>query len=175
MKNKIITGFLALVLTAGLAAPAHAERDTIGLLAGALGGGVIGHQFGQGKGNTWATAIGAVAGAVAGQSIGRSLDRGEYAYANSYGGGRHAIEYDRGYHRGHYKHYRPAPVYYVPTYEQRVSTYVVQPAPTYIVDNSVSNDRYCREYNAAVTVGGRAQPSYGRACMQPDGSWEIVR
>jgi surface antigen len=34
--------------------------------------------------------------------------------------------------------------------------------------------RYCREYQAYAMVGGRRSQTYGTACMQPDGSWEIV-
>ncbi len=37
-----------------------------------------------------------------------------------------------------------------------------------------TND-YCREYTGTVIIGGQEQPSYGTACMQPDGSWEIVK
>lgn len=33
---------------------------------------------------------------------------------------------------------------------------------------------YCREFTKVVTVGGQAQPAYGKACYKPDGSWEIV-
>lgn len=33
---------------------------------------------------------------------------------------------------------------------------------------------YCREYRKQVKVGGGVQEAYGTACMQPDGSWEIV-
>jgi len=33
---------------------------------------------------------------------------------------------------------------------------------------------YCREFTQTVTVGGRLQSGYGTACMQPDGSWQIV-
>jgi hypothetical protein len=35
--------------------------------------------------------------------------------------------------------------------------------------------RYCREYQSTMVVGGMPQPGYGTACMQPDGSWQIVR
>lgn len=35
-------------------------------------------------------------------------------------------------------------------------------------------DSYCREYTKAVSVGGLPQQGYGTACMQPDGSWEMV-
>lgn len=34
--------------------------------------------------------------------------------------------------------------------------------------------RYCREYTAKVRVGGQLQDSYGQACRQPDGSWQII-
>ena len=33
---------------------------------------------------------------------------------------------------------------------------------------------YCREFTKTVAIGGRIQPAYGRACYQPDGSWQIV-
>lgn len=38
----------------------------------------------------------------------------------------------------------------------------------------LSGNRYCREYQSAITVGRDRQSAYGRACLQPDGSWEIV-
>jgi hypothetical protein len=34
---------------------------------------------------------------------------------------------------------------------------------------------YCREFQQAVTVGGAEQLSYGRACLQSDGAWKIVK
>ncbi len=40
-----------------------------GAVAGGLLGGVVGHQFGQGSGNTAATVLGAVGGALLGNSI----------------------------------------------------------------------------------------------------------
>ncbi len=33
---------------------------------------------------------------------------------------------------------------------------------------------YCREYQRAVWIGGRRSEVYGTACLQPDGSWQIV-
>ncbi len=37
-----------------------------------------------------------------------------------------------------------------------------------------SGGRYCREYTRTITVGRELYEGYGTACMQPDGSWEIV-
>ena len=34
--------------------------------------------------------------------------------------------------------------------------------------------RTCREYQSTVTVGGVRRPSYGTACLMPDGSWRIM-
>lgn len=56
---------------------------------------------------------------------------------------------------------------------------VAQPAVVQAnyTQNYADNDtqgRYCREYQNRSTVGGRVQETYGTACMQPDGSWEIV-
>lgn len=39
--------------------------------------------------------------------------------------------------------------------------------------SAYGND-YCREYTRTVYIGNRAQEAYGRACLQPDGSWMIV-
>ena len=32
----------------------------------------------------------------------------------------------------------------------------------------------CREYQQSITVGGQTEQAYGQACLQPDGSWELV-
>src|SRR5215472_810894 len=37
-----------------------------------------------------------------------------------------------------------------------------------------SNGRYCREFQQTVTIGGRPENSFGTACRQPDGAWQIV-
>lgn len=34
--------------------------------------------------------------------------------------------------------------------------------------------RYCREYQATVRVNGVPRPSYGTACLEPDGAWHIM-
>lgn len=45
--------------------------------------------------------------------------------------------------------------------------------PLYQPANTQQN-RYCREYTRDAMVGGRRQQTYGTACLQPDGDWEIV-
>ncbi len=172
-------GKLALVATVALGSlttlaptPAYAGNgEFFGTLGGGLAGGFIGNAFGHGRGRTAATAGGAVIGAMLGNGYGHSVDnRRSYDRGDRY--------YDSGYSSSTVYYSEPAPqrVYYVPTYEQRVRTVQVVPQTTYVVDNSYasqSGGSYCREYNQGVTVGGRTQPSYGTACMQPDGSWKI--
>jgi hypothetical protein len=76
--------------------------------------------------------------------------------------------------------YVPPPrVVYLPPPPPRV-VYVPAPAPAPVaaVPSSpvfqTADGRYCREYQATVTVGGAPQSSYGTACLEPDGAWRIV-
>lgn len=65
------------------------------------------------------------------------------------------------------------PVYYPVYYPQPVV--VDQPVMQQIAFTNPGDDgSYCREYQAVSTVGGRRQQTYGTACMQPDGSWQIA-
>jgi hypothetical protein len=41
-------------------------------------------------------------------------------------------------------------------------------------EGTSSSGRYCREFQHEVTIGGKREQSYGTACRQPDGSWEVV-
>ena len=41
-------------------------------------------------------------------------------------------------------------------------------------EGSSSAGRYCREFQHEVTIGGKREQSYGTACRQPDGSWEVI-
>ena len=82
-----------------------------------------------------------------------------------------------------YRYYAPPPVYYAPP-----PPVVYVPAPVYGPSSyappvaaqpaspvyQAANGQYCREYQTTVTVAGRPQPSYGTACLQPDGVWRVV-
>lgn len=37
-----------------------------------------------------------------------------------------------------------------------------------------ASGQYCREYEQTVIIGGKSQRSYGTACRQPDGSWQLT-
>ena len=115
-------------------------------IIGGVGGGVLGNQFGKGRGRTAATIGGTLIGGLLGNSLTQN-DRYcttqvfEYAQPNTQvvwnGGG---------------------------------NNYSFQPSEPY----QMNDGRYCREYQANATVGGRRQQTYGTACRQPDGDWEII-
>jgi len=46
----------------------------------------------------------------------------------------------------------------------------VTPTRTY----TLASGQYCREYQQEIVVDGRPVSGFGRACRQPDGSWETV-
>ena len=41
-------------------------------------------------------------------------------------------------------------------------------------DGYSSSGRYCREYRQSIIIDGAEESAYGRACQQPDGSWQIL-
>ncbi|QCO03798.1 hypothetical protein [Azospirillum argentinense] len=93
-----------------------------------------------------------------------------------------------------YRHFHgyPPPVYVVPApppvvYVQPApvpapspTVVFTEPAPVPIAATptgpayTARNGQLCREYQTTVMVGGLAQPGYGTACRQPDGSWRVV-
>ena len=48
------------------------------------------------------------------------------------------------------------------------------PSPRKTVAGYDPRRPYCREYQRAARIGGRKSEVYGTACLQPDGSWQIV-
>lgn len=119
------------------------RSNPLGLILGGAAGGIVGHQFGKGKGNTAAT----IGGAVLGSAIGASYqDCTEEVFQQAPVGT--PMVWQTADNRDYYS--------LTPTRDFR------------------TEGRYCREYQAVSTVAGRQQQTYGTACMQPDGSWEIV-
>lgn len=97
-----------------------------------------------------------------------------------WGGGWHHHPHYRPYYAYGAPVYVPPPVYYVAPPPPPVVMYQ-EPAPQ-IVDATPVAPAYttpsgltCREYQTTVRVGNMLQPSYGTACLQPDGSWRIVK
>ena len=45
----------------------------------------------------------------------------------------------------------------------------ITPTKTY----QLANGQYCRMYTQTINIGNEPQQTYGTACRQPDGSWQI--
>ena len=189
LQKRLITGATLIILTS-VSAPVYADNG-LGTLLGAAGGAIVGSNIGKGKGNIAAIAVGTLLGA----GLGSSLDNGTpgVAYAANtsyqpaaynYGYVNHGHRYHE-YHNRHnrHNHHNHRPTYYYP--QSNYSSYwvnpaysttttVVQPVVPYApVAATPQPEAYCREFTQNVNVGGRTQQSYGTACRQADGSWQV--
>jgi surface antigen len=136
-----------LVVSACTNVPTQEEQ---GVLIGALAGGILGYQVGDGSGQVIATMLGTVAGAMIGGNIGRHMDEQDQMKTAL------ALENVR----------TGVPATWVNPdtgYE-----YAVTPTSTY-----ESNSGPCREYTVDATIGGKTEQVYGTACRQADGSWQV--
>ena len=135
------------------------NKQTSGGLLGAGLGAWGGSKIGGGKGQLAAVAGGAILGLFVGSSIGQSLDRIDQMSAS----------------RTMQTALERAPVGRAVSWQnpdRRRQTYgSVTPTRTY---QHHRTRRYCREYQQEITIGGRTERAYGKACRQPDGSWKIV-
>ena len=133
----------------------YGTKQTVGGIGGAAAGGLLGSQFGHGGGKLAMTGLGVLAGALLGSSVGASLDRADQA----------ALE--RNTNAALNSRNLGQPIVW--NNPQNGNQVVVTPTR-----DGYSGDSYCREYEQTIIVGGREQRGYGRACRQPDRSWQIV-
>ncbi|MCH8999945.1 MAG: glycine zipper 2TM domain-containing protein, partial [Proteobacteria bacterium] len=74
LKSVLAAALIALITAACAQNGQYGTKQTIGALGGAAAGGLLGAQFGSGKGQLAATAAGVLLGALIGSEIGRSMD-----------------------------------------------------------------------------------------------------
>jgi surface antigen len=149
----------ALVTAFGLAgceSSGYGPKQTVGALAGAGAGGLLGAQFGHGPGQLAATAAGTLAGALVGGALGRSLDQTDQLYASR--AEYHALEY--------------APSGTATSWDNPDSGHSGSVVPTRTYETT--SGEYCREFQQQAAIGGQVQEVYGTACRQPDGQWRLV-
>lgn len=127
------------------------NRDLIGGLLGGAAGGLLGSQIGKGKGQLAAVAAGALLGFLVGNNIGRSMDEADQNCLTQ------SLEHAEDGQK------------IVWNNPDSGARYQITPTKTI----QVAEDRYCREYTSTATIGGKTETTYGRACRQPDGAWEI--
>jgi surface antigen len=126
-----------------------------GAIVGALAGGLLGNAISRGPQRGAGTAVGAIFGGLVGATIGRNMDceQRSYAYDASYRGfeaGRPHARYDWRDPRGDAYGYFQVGDYY----QER--------------------DRRCATYTQEIWVHGRPETASGRACRQPDGTWQML-
>ena len=134
----------------------YGDKQTLGTLGGAALGGLLGAQFGSGKGKLATTAIGVLIGALAGSEVGKSLDRADRLAANE------AIN------KAH-----DAPI--GETIAWRNPDSGNSGTVTTTREGTSESGQYCREFQQSITVGGQTEQGYGIACRQPDGTWRIMQ
>ena len=130
-------------------------KEGFGTLGGAAVGGLLGSMVGGGTGKLAATAGGTLIGALVGHSIGSSLDKADEMY----------LERST----------------YTALNHRKIGKRVAWSNPetgsrgnVRTISEDRSNGSYCREYQQTVTIGGRSEAVFGRACRQDDGSWQIT-
>jgi len=157
MKKTKISLIMISLLT--LTACEPGSKQGFGTMLGAIGGAAIGSALGDnGDGAThfFAVAAGTVAGAAIGSSIGKSLDDAD----------RQAMVRSRQMALETYTSGQTSNWYNPDTGNS--GSYQPQPA------TQDENGAYCREYQQTITVGGKTEEAYGKACRQPDGTWKIA-
>ena len=155
MRVKTVLAAMALlILTAACQDGRYGTKQTVGALGGAAAGGLLGAQFGKGKGQLAFTAAGVLLGALVGSEIGRSMD-----------------EVDRMKAEQAYNQAATAPVGQTITWNNpNTGNYGTV---TTTREGTRATGEYCREFQQTVVVGGQEQDAFGIACRKPDGSWEI--
>lgn len=128
----------------------HAQQ---GEVVGGVLGGVLGSQVGEGSGKTVAIIVGTMAGSMIGRQIGQSMD-----------------DVDRMKTAETLNNNRTgqSTTWTNPDTSEK---YTVTPTRTFEESGGP-----CREFELDATVGGEPDEKVsGTACLQADGSWEIVQ
>lgn len=152
MKNVVVTKLIiaSLAVTAGLllATPAHAD-------------------WGHGHGGGW--------GHGHGGGVNLSFSYGYNPYYGGYYG--YPYGYGRPVYYGYPAYYAPPPTVVYEAPPQVVYAPAAAPISVNQTSETYTDDagRTCREYQSTGKVAGHVQPTYGTACLQPDGSWRIVQ
>lgn len=128
------------------------NRDVVGAIIGGGTGAVLGSTIGKGSGRDAAMIGGAILGMLSGYSIGQNLDQGDLACTG------YALQ--------------RVPDGQSVRWQNPDSGRSYNVVPTNSWQNA--QGRYCREYSATANIGGKLQKTFGTACRQSDGSWQII-
>jgi surface antigen len=126
-------------------------KKLFGTLGAAAAGGWAGAQIGGGTGNLAATAAGTLLGALIGGVVGGDLDKADEDRARM--AFTHSMQANQ-------------PV----TYQTEQGGGMIEPTRTAITTGGT----FCREFRHTILIGNKKERGIGRACQNPDGSWQIV-
>ena len=152
MFKSVITKFVLVCVASAvlIACNTNTPNEDVGVVTGAVAGGLLGSAVGGGTGQVVAIGAGAVAGALIGGAIGRSMDDNDRYQVVT------ALDSN---HRTYWVN------------DRTHTTYTVVPRKRV----HVSGYGYCRRYYTIVIVGGQKQRVWGTACRNPNGNWVAVR
>ncbi len=158
MMKKLVTVAMIGMFGLGLTACAgNDQKETGGAVIGGVIGGLLGSQIGGGKGRIVSSAAGAALGVFFGSRIGKQLDKADQMQAAQ--AQQTALE--------------TKPLGHSTSWSNPDTGNSGMVTPTKTVA-SADNGQPCREYQHSVTIDGKTEQAYGRACRQADGSWQIV-
>jgi surface antigen len=143
-----------LLVLAGCAQVSQNPKTTLGALGGAALGGLI---AGAAGGNSAGIAAGVIGGGLLGGLVGNLLDDRDRRLAAE--ASHQALETT------------PSGRTVAWNNPDNGHAGTVTPVHTY----QAPNGAYCREYETTITIDGRQEQGYGRACRQPDGSWQVLQ
>ena len=150
MKKIATIGTIA-VLGAGLVGCTPGNNVPGATFAGAAGGGLLGAAIFD---SPLGILGGALLGGVIGNFVGKSMDENDRARMAQ------AVT--------------TTPVGQEATWTNKKDvTYTVRPVRQYHPRGNPQ--RYCREYQTTVEIGGKTRRAYGRACRMPDGQWKMIK
>ena len=124
------------------------HRKEIGTVVGAVAGGAIGSQIGDGNGRTVAIIVGSVLGGLIGREIGEDLDEAD---RGCFG---HALELAEPGRAVHWVN------------DRTHVDYVLTPL-------GMDDSKNCRKFKLKANSGKKSQTSEGRVCRDGDGVWRI--
>lgn len=127
-------------------------KAVLGAVIGAGAGALIAGALG---GRGWTVAAAALAGGLVGGAVGRRLDQKDKELAAE--AAHQAFEANRA---------GQAAVWNNPDSGNHGT---VTPTKT----TQLANGQYCREYRQDIWIGDEKQQTYGTACRQADGSWQV--
>lgn len=154
MKAVVVLSVPLMLMGLSGCGPGVSRADT-GTLVGAVAGGILGNQVGNGTGRVFATAAGAFVGGVVGHSIGRALDEEDRRFAQM----------------AEYEALEDRPIGRPVPWRNPESGHYGEVTAR---EDYSDRGRPCRRFDHTVYIGGRPEIMRGRACRNRDGTWSQV-